>query len=85
MPDESQKKIEEAKKCLAVLSKLRQQMSSLKALDLSGDENRYLEASFAHISRIQTCFNNLFFKIQDSLVVKAKRVESHKITRSIKQ
>jgi len=86
MTDDDPEKLKSTKNCLAVLEKLRQQMTVLKALDLNGDESQYVEASFAHIRRIQTCLSNLYFKIQDSLLVKEKRLETkHKNSRSIKR
>jgi len=86
MTDNSPDKSEETKKCLYVLKMLRHQMTVLKRLGLINLERQYVDASFAHMNRLQNSLDNLYSKLQENLESKDQgRETKHKNSRSIKQ
>jgi hypothetical protein len=86
MADSRPDKSEETKKCLSILKMLRQQMAGLRGLSLINIERQYVDASFAHMERLQNSLNNLYSKLQENLENDNQEHEiKRKNTRSLKQ
>jgi len=66
MSDDNPEKLEEIRKCLSTLSKLRMQITGLKNLNLDGVEIQYTETAFMHTERIRSCLNTLRERTQEN-------------------
>ena len=54
-----ERKINELKKCLLLLKKLRFRMMDLESLDLNGLEKSLVQGSYSHLDHVQANLNHL--------------------------
>jgi len=65
MADNRLKKIEETRRCFAVIKKLRLHMMKLNSLSLTSSEGCHMQSILMHMDNVQSSLNSMYSMMQD--------------------